>query len=231
MPRTVVGTGLLCVGLLLGPAPGGSHAWGAAGDVTAKASLLLQRVPFDLSYGAFLHDRFGARYVDLPGVALAGTRWESERIGYGMELDLFRGGFDYRTLNGEIRHASFAMQQLLARMDVAPTGPWRVGLGAGLSRLERSLEGFHSRDITASNLGANQGVAHPVTYSAAGMIEALYSLGGAHWGAQLGVRYSVAPHYIPRNDERPALDDKQRPVLSVFNVGGYALLVSVMLTY
>ncbi len=211
--------------------PGGAQAWAAPGDVTVKGSVLLQRVAFDLSYGAYLKDRFGARYVDLPGVALAGTRWVDERIGYGLELDLFRGGFDYRTLNGGTRRAEFALQQLLARMDVAPPGPWQIGLGAGLSRLARSLEGVHNRDITAANLSANEGVATGVTFSGVALLEALYVLHGPRWGMELGLRYSVSPHYIPRNDKRPALDDAQRPVDSFFNAGGLACLFTLALRY
>ena len=221
---------VLLAGLPAAALPSGT-AWAAPGDVTLKGGVLLQRVAFDLSYGAYLQRRFGARYVDLPGVSLAATRWADERIGYGLELDLFRGGFDYRTLNGGTRHAGFDLQQLLARMDVAPPGPWQIGLGAGLSRLARSLEGVHNRDITASNLPANQGTATAVTYSGVALIEALYARRGPRWGLELGLRYSVSPHFIPRSDKRPALDDRQRPVDSGFNVGGLACVFTVALRY
>jgi len=201
------------------------------GSLTVKGSYLLQRVAFNYGYGAFLKERFGAQAVDLSGVALSATRWSDARIGYGLELDALRGGFDYRTLNGDARRAEFALRQVLARVAIAPPGPWEYGLGVGLGSLTRSLEGFHSADINASNLGSNTGVARARTLGLAFLGEVLYRFHGPRFGVEAGLRYSVAPHYIPASDERPALDDAQRPVASVFNVGGLAYVLTLAVLF
>lgn len=204
-----------------------------SGDSTTSLRLgyLAQRVMFDVGYGAHLERRFGARYVDLRGVALSVVFQRGGRIAYGLEIDALQGGFDYTTLNGGSGSAEFYLQQHVVKAHWFPLERWEAALGAGHGWLVRSVEGFQNAEITAANLGGNGGVAEGRTHGAVFFGEVFYRLFGSRYSAEVGLRYGYAPHFIPRDDPRPALDDAQRPVESVFNVGGLAYLLTATIRF
>ncbi len=204
-----------------------------SGDSTTSFRLgyLVQRVMFNAGYGAHLERRFGVPYVDLRGVAFSGFFHRSGRIAYGLEIDALQGGFDYTNLNGESGSAEFYLQQHVVKAHWFPLERWEAALGAGHGLLVRSVEGFQSATITAGNLGGNGGVAKSRTHGPVFFGEVSYRLFGARYSAEVGLRYGYAPHLIPRDDPRPALDNAQRPVESVFNVGGLAFLLTVTVRF
>jgi hypothetical protein len=196
-----------------------------------RGSYLLQRVTFDFGYGAWLRERFGARSVELGGPALSALYRSEERLAWGLEVERLEGGFSYRNLNGEPRRVDFTLQQLLLKLHALWPESWELGLGLGRSVLTRSLDGFQSPDIDASNVAANQGVADAKTAALVALAEVLYKRGGPRLGLELGLRYGVSLHRIAADDRRPALDDAQRPVATWFNVGGFAYLFTALVVF
>lgn len=204
-----------------------------SGEYTSSLHLgyLAQRVMFSDGYGAHLERRFGVGYVDLRGLSLSGQFQRGGRITLGWEVDALWGGFDYTNLNGGSGSADFYLQQHLITASWFPRERWEATLGAGHGWLVRSLEGFQNGNITAANLTGNGGVARASTHGAVFFGELRYRLFRGRFSAEAGLRYGYAPHIIPRDDARPAVDDAQRPMGSIFNVGGFAYLLTATVRF
>ena len=214
-----------CLAFLLRASP--LPAQQEAPESILRLGYLAQRVVFDQGYGAHLQRRFGASYVDLTGVALSGAFYRVGPLHLGLELDILQGGFNYVDLNGREGSADFYLQQHVVRAHWIRPGNWELAGGAGHGYLVRTVEGYREDTIDASNVSGSGGVAQGKTHGAVFYGEVLYRLLGTSLDGEVGLRYGYAPHWIPRDDPRPALDEANRPVDSWFNVGGFAYLFTV----
>lgn len=199
--------------------------------VIVRGSYLMHRVTLQDGYGESLSERYDAQYIDMRGTGFSLTAMLTPEFGVGGEFAQLEGGFTYETLNGDEQSADFGLSWRAVRADLMVAPQWRLAGGLGQSRLTRELYGYTDESITTENVDDNSGQEELETTAPLTFGEVAWVAHGRNVGLELGLRYTVSVHSIDADDERPAYDDKGRPVASEFDLSGFAYVLSLAVLF
>lgn len=190
-------------------------------------------VPLDDGYGEFLKDRYGVENLTLRGSTFSGSVVFSPKVGIGFERDTLQGEFKYKTLNGESQTNELILTQQIILLHLYPFSfkSLEFSIGTGSNKLTRTFYGYKNSEILATNVADNEGAATKNTGSSLTVLQVFYRLFGESIGLDIGARYTNSKHSINVTDKRPGYDDKGNPEGMNFQVGGYACLLALTITF
>ena len=200
-------------------------------QVSLRSGYHYQMLGLSSGYNKFLKDRYGVKSLALTGLGYnVHYQPRGKSFALGLELDNFKGGVKYKTLNSEKQENTLVLDQTLLLLSYYLRS-FIIDFGYGSNKLTRNFYGYQDAGIVTTNVANSVGQTAATTNAYVMMAQLLYRTFGKKVGVDFGARYSISQHLILWSDARPGYDSKGIPTTMYFDVGGLTLLGTLTFTF
>ena len=200
-------------------------------QVSLRGGYHSQMLGLSSGYNKFLKDRYGVKSLALTGLGYSvHYQPRGKSFALGLEMDNFKGGVKYKTLNSEKQENTLVLDQTLLLLSYYLRS-FIIDFGYGSNKLTRNFYGYQDADIVTTNVANSVGQKEVSAKGTVMMAQLLYRTFGKKIALDFGGRYSISKHTIESSDARPAYNSVGVPTATDFDLGGLTLLGILTFTF